>query len=86
MAFPRQEYRLPFPSPGDPPNPGLNPRLLHLLYWQADSLPPVPPGKPIYQYKDHQTVKLGNPENPALLGLKAKGLHAFGHCADAGPG
>ena len=27
MGFPRQEYwsRLPFPSPGDPPNPGIEP-------------------------------------------------------------
>ena len=37
MAFPRQEYRsgLPFPSPGDLPDPGIN---LHLLHWSADSL------------------------------------------------
>jgi len=35
--FPRQEYwsGLPFLSPGDLPNPGSNPSLLH---WQADSL------------------------------------------------
>ena len=39
MGFPRQEYwsELPFPSPGDLPDPGIkNPHLLHL---QADSLP-----------------------------------------------
>ena len=38
MGFPRQEYwsGLPFPSPGDLPDPGLN---LHLLHWQADPLP-----------------------------------------------
>ena len=24
---------------GDPPHPGIKPRLLHLLYWQVDSLP-----------------------------------------------
>ena len=36
LRFPRQEYwsGLPFPSPGDLPNPGL----LCLLHWQADSL------------------------------------------------
>ena len=28
------------------PIEGLSPRLLHLLHWQADSLPLVPPGKP----------------------------------------
>ena len=27
------------------PTQASNPRLLHLLYWQADSLPPVLPGK-----------------------------------------
>ena len=27
---------------------GLNPRILHLLHWQAGSLPLVPPGKPNY--------------------------------------
>ena len=35
--------RLPFPSPKDPPDPGSNPHLLHLLHWQADSLPLAPP-------------------------------------------
>ena len=41
----RQEYwsRLPFPSPGDLPNPGIEPRWPAL---QADSLPSEPPGKP----------------------------------------
>ena len=28
------------------PTQGLNPRLLHLLHWQVDSLPLAPPGKP----------------------------------------
>ena len=42
MEFSRQEYwrGLPFPSPGDLPDSGirdLNPRLLHLLHWQAVS-------------------------------------------------
>ena len=31
-----------FPTPGDLPNPGIKPRLLGLLPWQADSLPLVP--------------------------------------------
>ena len=41
MGFSRQEYwiGLPFPPPGDPPDSGLNPYLLHLLHWQLDSLP-----------------------------------------------
>ena len=38
-GFSRQEYwgELPFPSPGDLPNPGTEPASLH---WQPDSLPP----------------------------------------------
>ena len=38
MGFSRQEYRsgLPFPSPGDLPNPGIEPKSPAL---QADSLP-----------------------------------------------
>ena len=36
MGFPRQEYwnGLPFPSPGDLPNPGIEPTTL--LSWQVD--------------------------------------------------
>ena len=43
MEFSRQEYcnGLPFPSPGDCPNPGIEPRSPAL---QADSLPTEPPG------------------------------------------
>ena len=45
MEFSRQEYwrGLPFPSPGDLPDPGIKPRSLAL---QADSLPSEPQGKP----------------------------------------
>ena len=41
MEFSRQEYwsGLPFPPPGDLPDPGSNLSLLCLLHWQADSLP-----------------------------------------------
>ena len=44
MGFSRQEYRsgLPFPSPGDLPDPGIEPRSPAL---QADALPSKPPGK-----------------------------------------
>ena len=46
MEFPRQEYwsGLPFPSPGDLPDPGIEPGSLSL---QADGLPSEPPGVPI---------------------------------------
>ena len=45
MGFSRQEYwsGLPFPSPGDLPNPGLKPGSPAL---QADALTSEPPGKP----------------------------------------
>ena len=41
IGFPRQEhwYMLPFPPPGDLPDPGIKSCLLQLLHWQADSLP-----------------------------------------------
>ena len=45
MGFSRQECwsGLPFPSPGDLPDPGIEPRSPAL---QADALPSEPPGKP----------------------------------------
>ena len=44
MGFPRKEYcsGLPFPLPGDLPNPGIKPGSSAL---QADSLPSEPSGK-----------------------------------------
>ena len=46
MKFSMHEYwsRLPFPSPGDLPNPGIEPRSSAL---QSDSLPSETPGKPL---------------------------------------
>ena len=46
MGFSRQEYWsvLPFPSPGDLPNPGIKPRFPAL---QADSLPTELQEKPV---------------------------------------
>ena len=42
MGFSRQEYQsgLPFPSPGDPPNPGIKPRSLHCRQILLLSEPP----------------------------------------------
>ena len=37
--------RLPCPSPGDLPDPGIKPASHCFLHWQAGSLPPAPPGK-----------------------------------------
>ena len=49
MGFSKQEYwsGLPFPSPGDLPDPGIKPGSPAL---QADSLPSESPGKPKSQY------------------------------------
>ena len=54
MEFFRQECwsGLPFPSPGDLPDPGIEPRSPAL---QADSLPSEPPGKSCYSV----TLKIG---------------------------
>ena len=50
MVFSRQEYwrGLPFPSAGDLPDPGIEPRYPAL---QADSLPSEPPGNPWLTYQ-----------------------------------
>ena len=58
MGFPRQEYwsGLPFPTPGDLPNPGIKPRSPTL---QADSILSESPGKPdltIKMYKIYREV------------------------------
>ena len=49
MGFSRQEYQsgLPFPSPGDLPDPGIEPTSPAL---QADSLPIELRGKPYFSY------------------------------------
>ena len=48
MGFSRQGYccGLPFPSPGDLPNPGIELRSPAL---QTDTLPSEPPGKPLFR-------------------------------------
>ena len=50
MGFSRQEYwsGLPFPTPGDLLDPGIE---LGSPTWQADALPSEPPGKPIVLIK-----------------------------------
>ena len=58
MGFSRQEYwsGLPFPSPGDLPNPGIEPGSPTL---QADALPSEPPGKPPTWDSDNYHITLG---------------------------
>ena len=55
MGFPWQECctGLPFPSPGDLPNPGIEPVSPAL---QADSLPSEPPGKPFTEMTPFEIV------------------------------
>ena len=50
----RQKYwsGLPFPPPGDLPDPGINPSSLCLLHWQVDFFTTEPPGKPICHSKE----------------------------------
>ena len=58
LGFTRQGYCrvLPCPPPQNLPD-GLNSCLLCLLHWQVDSLPLVPPGKPIERFcKEIQPV------------------------------
>ena len=56
MGFPQQEYwsGLPFPSPGDIPNPGMEPASPAL---QADSLLSEPPGKSQYVYTEPHNLR-----------------------------
>ena len=55
MEFSRQEYwsGLPFPSPGDLPDPGVKPGSPAL---QADALPSEPPGISLYIYSIHKVL------------------------------
>ena len=55
MGFSRQEYwsGLPCPSPGDLPNPGIEPRSPAL---EADTLTSEPPGKPSEEEKTEDTL------------------------------
>ena len=66
MGFSRQEYwsGLPFPSPGDLPDPGIKPTSPTL---QADTLTSAPPGKPQFQIWYFHAY-LNFPERP-------RGLH-----------
>ena len=82
MGFSRPEYwsGWSFPSPGDLPNQGLNPGLLH---WQADSLPLVPPGSP-YKFHccsvSHLCPTLCDPINwsmPDFLECDVKGVRKY---------
>ena len=57
MEFSRQKYwsGLPFPTPGNLPDPEIEPRCPTL---QADSLPSEPQGKPHYTCKSHVILNI----------------------------
>ena len=75
MGFSRQEYwrGLPFPSPGDLPNPGIEPRSPTL---QADALTSAPPGNPLNTRIQVLTSKISRVEKKP--GWKKKGEEAGG--------
>ena len=59
MGFPRQEYwsGLPFPFPGDLPDPGIESRSRAL---QTDTLLSEPPGKPMHTHMKLSIPIVGN--------------------------
>ena len=65
MGFPQQEYwsGLPFPSPGDLPNPGIDPGS---LAWQLDSLPLSLHGSPQIMYIDIDIIGISLTRNKRL--------------------
>ena len=73
MGFSRQEYwsGLPFPSPGDLPDPGIKPGSPAL---QADALPSEPPGEPQKNLgRKKKVIGAGNSftfKNPGLNGCR----------------
>ena len=60
MEFPRQEYwsGLPFPSPGDLPDPGIKPTSLASLALAGGFFATEPPGKPHEDAYGHITIFL----------------------------
>ena len=82
MGFPRKEYwsGLPFPSPGDLPDPGIKPRSPAL---EADALTSEPPGKPQTTISTN-ICKTFNPIAEQIVFSKAHGIltktdHFFNH-------
>ena len=75
MGFSKQECwsGLPFPSPGDLPNPGIEPGP---PAFQEDALPSEPPRKPINTYcaqiEDVSDIKLIRTDTTLDLSQKAK--------------
>ena len=79
MGFPRQEYwsELPFPTPGDLPDPRIEPSFLSswLLHWQTDSLPLAPPGKP----HSRQSLRRESAKGKVLRVLPSRQKEGWSH-------
>ena len=75
MGFSRQEYwsGLPFPSPGDLPDPGIKPRSPTL---QGDALPSEPPGKIMLKILRARLQQYVNHEHPDVQAGFRKGRGA----------
>ena len=78
MGFLRQEYwsGLPFPPPGDLPNPGIKPTSLVFPALGGGFFTTVPPGKPTKSTRGHinagaTRVRTIQPPLESLLGLKS---------------
>ena len=93
MGFSRQEYwsGLPFPSPGDLPDPGIEPGSLTL---QADALTSEPPGKPDnslwlandqMQIKHYQVARQGAKIELICIVLVAQSCSTFCDIVDHSP-
>ena len=80
MGFSRQEYwsGLPCPSPGDLPNPGVEPRSPAL---QADCLPTEPPGKPLICMKWDNWIRGREIYGKMLLSVGFKDEAMAPHCS-----
>ena len=78
MEFSRQEFwsGLPFPSPGDLPDPGIEPWTPEL---QADALPSEPSGKPINSYEGEGEVARSCPTlcDPTDCSLPGSSIHGI---------
>ena len=74
MGFSRQECwsGLPFPSPGDLPDPGIEPRSPTL---QVDALPSEPPGKPV---NSHPINSFKSGDKFIILDMKGQNVEDTG--------
>ena len=68
------------------PTQGSNPRLLHLLHWQADSLPLAPPGKPDMKHTIPQKSEKRQLRFMGLVGKVVEGFHEEGRFEVSGEG